>query len=205
MVEQGLQVTFNPNGCFAENMKNQGKLIVKGERNGRMFTLDVNMSEVSSMLFTHGKEAGDIGIWHKQVGHINIQCLKLMEKQNFVRGLPKFGTKEMMSKICETCQLGKQAKHAFPVQTTHVSSKPFEMIHLDVWTTKIDDIGGCRYYVSFIDYYTRKVWVYFMKHKGEVFHFLNFKAMVEKEKGVSIKCLRFDAKGKYFQMNSMNI
>jgi hypothetical protein len=38
-----------------------------------------------------------------------------------------------------------------------------------------------------------------MKHKGEVFqHFLNFKAMVEKEKGVSIKCLRFDVEGKYF-------
>jgi hypothetical protein len=56
MVEQGLQVTFNPNGCFVENMKNQSKLIAKGERNGRMFTLDVNMPEVNSMLFTHGKE-----------------------------------------------------------------------------------------------------------------------------------------------------
>jgi len=71
MVEQGLQVTFNPNGCFVEDMKNQGKLIAKGERNGRMRTLDVNMSEVNSMLFTHGKGVGDIGIWHKQVGHVN--------------------------------------------------------------------------------------------------------------------------------------
>jgi len=34
MVEQGLQVTFNPNGYFVEDMKNQGKLIAKGERNG---------------------------------------------------------------------------------------------------------------------------------------------------------------------------
>jgi len=34
MVEQGLQVTFNPNGCFMEDMKNQGKLIAKGEKNG---------------------------------------------------------------------------------------------------------------------------------------------------------------------------
>jgi hypothetical protein len=55
MVEQGLQVTFNLNGCFVEDMNNQGKLIVKRERNGRMFTLDVNMLEVNSMLFTHGK------------------------------------------------------------------------------------------------------------------------------------------------------
>jgi hypothetical protein len=29
MVEQGLQVTFKPNGCFVEDMKNQGKLIAR--------------------------------------------------------------------------------------------------------------------------------------------------------------------------------
>ncbi len=148
------------------NMKNQGKLIAKGERNGRMFTLDVNMPEVSSMFFTHGKGVGDIGIWHKQVGHVNLQCLKLMEKQNLVGCLLKFGTKKVMSEICEACQLGKQARHPFPVQTIHVSSKPLEMMHSNVWTTKTESIGGCKYYVSFIDDHTRKVWVYFMKHKN---------------------------------------
>jgi len=64
---------------------------------------------------------------------------------------------------------------------------------------KTESIGGCKYYVSFINDHTRKVWVYFMKHKGEVFQqFLNFKAMVEKEKNVNIKCLRSDGGGKYF-------
>jgi len=73
------------------------------------------------------------------------------------------------------------------------------MIHSNVWTTKTKSIGGCKYYVNFINDHTRKVWVYFMKHKGEVFqHFLNFKTMVEKEKGVSIKCLRYDGRGEYF-------
>jgi hypothetical protein len=45
-----------------EDMKNQNKLIAKGKRNERMFTLDVNMIEVNSMLFTHGKGVGNIGI-----------------------------------------------------------------------------------------------------------------------------------------------
>jgi transposase InsO family protein len=122
-----------------------------------------------------------------------------MEKQNLVGGLPKFGTKEVMLEVFEACQLGKQVRHPFLAQTTHVSSKPLEMIHSNVWTTKIEAIGGCRYYVSFIDDHTRKVWVYFMKHKGEVFqHFLNFKAMVEKEKGMNIKCLMSDGEGEYF-------
>jgi hypothetical protein len=56
MVEQSLQMTFNLNGCFVEDMKNQSKLIAKREKNGRMFTLDVTMLEVNSMLFTMEKE-----------------------------------------------------------------------------------------------------------------------------------------------------
>ncbi len=198
-MEQGLQVTFNPNGCFMKDMKKQGKLIAKGEKNGQMFTLDVNMPQVNSMLFTHRKRAGNIGIRHKQVSHVNLQRFKLMEKQNLVGGLPKFRTKEVMSKVCEACQLGKQVRHPFPAQTTHINSKPLEMIHSDVWTMKTESIEGCKYNVNFIDDHIRKVWVHFMKHKGEVFqHFLNFKTMVEKEKGVSIKCLRSDGGGEYF-------
>ncbi len=61
------------------------------------------MLEVNSMLFTHGKGAGNIGIWHKQVGHINLQCLKLMEKQNLVGGFPKFGIEEVMLEVYEAC------------------------------------------------------------------------------------------------------
>jgi hypothetical protein len=199
MVEQGLHVTFNLNGCFVEDMKNQGKLIAKRERNGQMFTLGVNMLEVNFILFTHGKGIEDSGIWHKRVGHVNLQRLKLMEKQNLVGGLPKFGTEKVMLKVCEACQLGKQTRHPFPAQTTHVNSKPLKMIHSNMWTVKTKSIGGCKYYVSFIDDHTKKVWVYFMKHKGEMFqHFLNFKAMVEKEEGVNIKCLRFDGGGEYF-------
>jgi len=73
------------------------------------------------------------------------------------------------------------------------------MIHLDVWTTKTKSIGGCKYYLSFIDDHTSKVKVNLMKHKGEMLqHFLNFKTMVKKEKGVSIKCLRSDGGGEYF-------
>jgi len=68
-----------------------------------MLTLDVNMPEVKSMLFTHGKGVGDIGIWFKRVGHVNLQCHKLMEKQNLVGGLSKFGIEEVMLKVCETC------------------------------------------------------------------------------------------------------
>jgi len=51
------------------------KIDYKRVRNGQMFTLDVNMLEVNSMLFKHGKGARDIGIRHKRVGHVNLQHL----------------------------------------------------------------------------------------------------------------------------------
>jgi hypothetical protein len=95
MVEQGLQVTFNPNWCFFEDMNNQCKLIAKG----RMFTLDVNMHEVNSMLFTNGKGARDIRIWHKLVGHVNLQCLKLMEKKVSLEVFPNVELKRWCQKF----------------------------------------------------------------------------------------------------------
>ena len=67
-----------------------------------------------------------------------------------------------------------------------------------MWTTKATSIGGYHYFVTFINDYIRKVWVYFMKKKSEVFgHFKAFKAMIEKEIGPQIKCLRLDGGGEY--------
>ena len=74
------------------------------------------------------------------------------------------------------------------------------MVHFNVWgPTKNALLHGCRYYVSFIDDYTRKVWIYFMKEKSEVFtHFKNFKASIEKETCLQVKCLHLDGGGEYF-------
>jgi hypothetical protein len=117
---------IQPKWMFCGRHENPRQIDCQRGKDGRMFTLDVNMPKVNSMLFKHGKGARNIGIWHKRIGHVNLQRFKLMEKQNLVGGLLKFGTEEVMLEVCEACQLGKQARHPFPVQTTHVSSKPLE-------------------------------------------------------------------------------
>ncbi len=89
--------------------------------NERMFTLNVTMCKMNSMMFTHGKGIEDIGIWHMHIGHVNIHCFKLMENQNLVGGLPKFETKEVMPKVCETCQIRKQTMCPFSIQIIHVN------------------------------------------------------------------------------------
>ena len=97
-------------------------------------------------------------------------------------GLPKFKV-DGMHRVCEACQFGKQTRNAFPYDR-NVSKRALDVVHSDVWgPTKMTSIGGYRYYVSFIDDHTRKVWVYFMKEKSEVFtHFQNFKILGLKSK-----------------------
>ena len=64
---------------------------------------------------------------------------------------------------------------------------------------KTTSMGGCKYYVTFIDDHTTKVWVYFMKEKSEVFvHFQNFRVLVENQSNMQVKCIRFDGGGEYF-------
>ena len=55
MVEQGLQVRFNLDGCFVEDLKNECCLVAKANRNGKMFTLDADILEVETAMFTHGR------------------------------------------------------------------------------------------------------------------------------------------------------
>jgi transposase InsO family protein len=55
-----------------------------------------------------------------------------------------------------------------------------------------------KYFLTFIDDYSRRTWVYFLKLKSEVFDmFLAYKALVEKQFGHHILKLRFDNGGEY--------
>ena len=55
-----------------------------------------------------------------------------------------------------------------------------------------------KYFVSFFDDYSRRLWVYPIKKKSDVFPiFKDFKARVELESGKRIKCLRTDSGGEY--------
>jgi hypothetical protein len=52
----------------------------------------------------------------------------------------------------------------------------------------VASVKGASFYVTFIDDFSRKSWIYFMKTKDEVFsHFRAFKAQVENMTGKRIK------------------
>ena len=59
-------------------------------------------------------------------------------------------------------------------------------------------IRGNKYFVTFIDDYTKKLWTYLIKKKNNVIDvFTKFKAMVERQCGHKIKTLGTDGGGEY--------
>jgi hypothetical protein len=62
----------------------------------------------------------------------------------------------------------------------------------------ITSLGGFSYYVTLIDDFSQKTWIYFINTKDEAFNkFQELKAQVENLTGKKIKVLRKDNGGEY--------
>jgi transposase InsO family protein len=99
---------------------------------------------------------------------------------------------------CKHCLIGKM--HKLPFEPFKFqSTQPLELVHSDVWgPAPITSSNGYRYYILFVDDYTRFSWSYLLKHKSNVFTtFKNFKATVENQFSKQIKFLRTDCGGEY--------
>ena len=135
-------------------------------------------------------------LWHLRFGHLNQDGIRELAKKGMVHGLPDM---DYSRPFCEGCVLGKQARNSFPRRAEYRAKNTLELIHTDICgpiTPK--SFGDKRYFITFIDDYTRKTWVYFLKEKSEAFEtFKKFKVMVEKRTGYYIKALRSDRGGEY--------
>jgi transposase InsO family protein len=119
-----------------------------------------------------------------------------------VKGLPQI---EESDERCVSCLAGKQHRDSIPKQANWRASAKLELVHSDICgPINPQSNGGNMYFMTFTDDYSRKTWVYLLKEKSAAFEtFKNFKALVEKESGCSIQCLRSDRGGEYTS-NSFN-
>ena len=116
--------------------------------------------------------------------------------RDITTGVPDFSVEHY--EVCRGCALGKYTKLPFSASDSRFTGI-LDLIHTDVSGRMSHvSLGGYEYYVIFIDDYSRRTWIYFLKTKGEVFiHFKEFKALVEKQTGRKIRVLRSDNGGEY--------
>ncbi|GJS63167.1 ribonuclease H-like domain-containing protein [Tanacetum coccineum] len=103
--------------------------------------------------------------WYCRLGHpadpvLNVlkDTLQIDKKDNVV--------------CCEICQRAKQTREPFPL-SDHISKRFGDLVHLDLWGPyKVTSSEGFRVFLTVVDDYTRAVWVYLIKSKDGVPHFI---------------------------------
>ncbi|GJR44232.1 retrovirus-related pol polyprotein from transposon TNT 1-94 [Tanacetum coccineum] len=138
--------------------------------------------------------------WHLRFGHLHFNGLKELTRKNMVHGLPNLNYDDH---FCEDWVLGKQTRSSFPRNANYQAKELSELIHSDL-CGPLSPISfrSKRYFVTFIDDFSRKCWVYFLEQKSEAFETFNkFKAMVEKTTYQNIKALRSDRGEEYLSVS----
>jgi transposase InsO family protein len=102
------------------------------------------------------------------------------------------------NEFCKGCMLGKNIKKAFPSSDNRAQGI-LDLVHSNVCgPMSSPSLSGCLYYVIFIDDYSRKCWIYFLKAKSDTFDkFKEYKAFIEKQTGKHIRILRTNNGGEF--------
>ena len=139
-------------------------------------------------------------LWHSRLGHMSKKGMQQLARTRY---LPPLSFSDFQ--ICEHCIYGKQIRKTSP-SLDRKRLLPLELVHSDVcgpMPTK--SLGGSSYFVTFIDDSTRKVWLYGLRSKDQVFStFQKFLSMVENQFGRQLKSIRTDNGGEYVSHKFIN-
>ena len=97
--------------------------------------------------------------------------------------------------------------HQLPfLPSTHKTLCPLELVYSNVWgPAPMPSKSGFRYYVCFINSYSRYACIYLLVNKYQVFDaFLQHKSTIELKTGHKIKALQFDNGKEYLSYTFTN-
>ena len=191
--QRGNFVKFGRTKCWIRGQS--GSLLGMGSLSGKLYRLDCTCDSVPPKEQANATCEQTADLWHQRLGHINEKYLTRMTKNEVVTGMKISKTKLT---FCEGCVEGKTHRQPFKSVGENSSRRKLQLIHSDVCGPMTESIGGSRYFVTFIDDYSRCCAVYFMKSKSEVFErFKEFEAIVVNQSGQKIGTLRSDNGGEY--------
>ena len=196
-----MRVIFESNYCSIVRI-HDNKTIFVGHREGNMYV--VNMKDLSSQNICLMAKNEDSWLWHRRLGHASMHVIDKASKNDLVIGLPKL--KFEKDRLCDACALGKQTRSSFKSKNVVSTSRPLELLHLDLFgPTRTHSLGGKLYGFVIVDDYSRFTWVFFLAHKTETLDiFIPFCKRIQNEKGYSITNIRSDH-GTEFENLSFNI
>lgn len=173
-------------------------VIMKGERRGNdtLYILQGNALKAEACSATASSQTSSeeakmvaTRLWHGRLGHVGQKGLEVLAKEGCI---DKSSSTSL--DFCEDCVIGKAHKVSFG-KPKHVTKEKLDYVHSDLWGSPNvpDSLSSCHYFISFIDDWSRKVWIYFLRTKDEAFEkFVEWKKMVEIQSERKVKKLRAD-------------
>jgi hypothetical protein len=167
-VDNNVSIEFLP-WCFLMKDLLTGEIRVKGKTNEGVY-------EWSCVVAPHAFPSVKLAPinWHFRLGHPAFSILNTIFSKHHLNS-------HLISKdfVCNACQCNKSHKLPFSISSL-VSHNPLELIFSDVWTSPLYSLDAFKYYVIFVDHFTKYIWFYPLRKKSEVKPiFIRFKALVE--------------------------
>jgi hypothetical protein len=123
--------------------------------------------------------------WHRCLGHPVPDALSSLSRSSFIQCTSK------KHDFCHACQLYKHTRLPF-CSSSHHMEHPFDLIHLDLWTSPVVSVLGSKYYLVILDDYTHYLWTFPLKLKSGTFTILSyFFAYVSTQFGRTVKAIQF--------------
>ncbi|GFW03332.1 retrovirus-related Pol polyprotein from transposon TNT 1-94 [Trichonephila clavipes] len=135
---------------------------------------------------------GSLEIWHQRFCHVNNDYLVKTSKNDSVKGLPRLTDNGKTR--CIPCKLAKSKRVSFKKMGAVRSKRPLELLHMDLCgPMPTESQGGNKYFLSIIDDYSRKVTVFPIRNKSDVFHtFIRFQKRAERYLSRKVIAVRTD-------------
>jgi hypothetical protein len=139
-----------------------------------------------------------INTWHSRLGHPSFKIVEHVISKNNLLCSQGSDTES----VCNACQQAKS--HQLPYsKSTSRSEFPLQLVYTDVCDHAPESVGRKKYYVSFLDDYSKFTWVYLIKFKSEVFQkFQDFQNLVERQFDRKILTVQSDWGGEYRKLDS---
>jgi hypothetical protein len=182
IVRVGCVVLFEGDSCYIKNKK--GKVIRKipCSTNG-LFKVECQVTAASV------EEHVSILTLHCRLGHILLGAICSLIHYDVIKGV-KITDDDFIS--CDLCDYARTTHKAIKAERVAVPAMTFgEEVHSDMWgPSLLNSLGGCRYYITFTDDYSRYTWVQLLKTKDEaIVAYKAFVAWVQMQHRATICCL----------------
>ena len=147
-----------------------------------LFSLNLNIKN-----FPYLNTVIDDNNWlqHMRFMHLNFDSLRFLSSKRMVDRLSSIRNLDI---ICDICILKKQHRDVCQIGESQRARRPLKIIHLDLYTMEVASNSGCRYFIIFINNFSRETWVYFLKQKSNAHEtFKIFKTLLRSKMDVRLK------------------